>query len=207
MGPHFRQNSASTAVRHSAIAKGLYCKPEQQLSTGHPKPTFAGEHSVRDLTAVHDRQRARRPSQLLAQDQSAQRGASRFAGHCTLALWLFQPAGGSACSCSCSRDALTHLVTPSLACRRTSPSRDTESSTPLLANLTVCKQAGLDRCKLHRYVGPGAEDSDAASVRTTTPVKEQGPFFFFEVTVVNKGQQGFIGAACVQPADSCPLPG
>ena len=30
-----------------------------------------------------------------------------------------------------------------------------------------------------RYVGPGSDDSDAASVRTSAPVT--GPFFYFEV--------------------------
>ena len=42
-----------------------------------------------------------------------------------------------------------------------------------------------------RYVGPGTEDKDAASVRTRLPARDA--FHYFEVEVVNNGQLGFIG--------------
>ena len=43
-----------------------------------------------------------------------------------------------------------------------------------------------------KYVGPGENDTHAACVRTTEPALDA--FFYFEVEVVNKGRDAFIGA-------------
>lgn len=44
-----------------------------------------------------------------------------------------------------------------------------------------------------RYTGPGASDKDAASVRTDVPVPETMGAFYWEVTVLSTGRDGFIG--------------
>ncbi|GAB4824065.1 hypothetical protein N2152v2_011111 [Parachlorella kessleri] len=44
-----------------------------------------------------------------------------------------------------------------------------------------------------KYVGPGNDDRDAASVRSNYPVPSDLPIFYYEVEVVNKGRDGFIG--------------
>ena len=44
-----------------------------------------------------------------------------------------------------------------------------------------------------RYVGPGTSDKDAASVRADAPVPETVGAFYWEVTVVSAGRDGFIG--------------
>ena len=45
-----------------------------------------------------------------------------------------------------------------------------------------------------KYIGPGDDDKHAASIRTSDPVLDA--FFYFEVEVLNKGRDGFIGALC-----------
>jgi len=44
-----------------------------------------------------------------------------------------------------------------------------------------------------RYTGPGAEDSDAASVRADHCVPFGVGLFYYEIEVLNKGQNGFVG--------------
>ncbi len=44
-----------------------------------------------------------------------------------------------------------------------------------------------------KYVGPGSDDRDAAAVRTNHPVPPDCAVFYFEVEIVNKGRDGFIG--------------
>ncbi|GMH45879.1 hypothetical protein BSKO_13842 [Bryopsis sp. KO-2023] len=44
-----------------------------------------------------------------------------------------------------------------------------------------------------KYIGPGKEDSDAASIRTNHPVPMDCPLYYFEVTVLNAGSEGLIG--------------
>lgn len=44
-----------------------------------------------------------------------------------------------------------------------------------------------------KYIGAGASDSDAASIRADHPVPKDCPFYYFEVTVVNEGMKGLIG--------------
>lgn len=48
-------------------------------------------------------------------------------------------------------------------------------------------------CLRVTYKGAGKYDSDAAAVRTTLPVPPSCGIFFFEVTIVNKGRDGYIG--------------
>eukprot|EP01102_Stenamoeba_stenopodia_P002199 TRINITY_DN11980_c0_g1_i1.p1 TRINITY_DN11980_c0_g1~~TRINITY_DN11980_c0_g1_i1.p1 ORF type:complete len:423 (-),score=89.33 TRINITY_DN11980_c0_g1_i1:31-1299(-) len=43
------------------------------------------------------------------------------------------------------------------------------------------------------YKGAGKYDSDAAAVRTTQPVPPSCGIFFYEVRIVNKGRDGYIG--------------
>ena len=42
--------------------------------------------------------------------------------------------------------------------------------------------------------GPGDEDKDAASVRADHPVPFDVSLYYYEVQVVNKGRDGFVGA-------------
>lgn len=44
-----------------------------------------------------------------------------------------------------------------------------------------------------KYRGPGSDDRDAAAVRSNHPVPSSCPIFYFEVEIVNKGRDGFIG--------------
>lgn len=44
-----------------------------------------------------------------------------------------------------------------------------------------------------KYVGPGDEDKDAASVRADHPVPFDVSLYYYEVQVVNKGRDGFVG--------------
>jgi len=41
--------------------------------------------------------------------------------------------------------------------------------------------------------GPGDEDKDAASVRAEHPVPFDVSLYYYEVQVVNKGRDGFVG--------------
>ena len=50
--------------------------------------------------------------------------------------------------------------------------------------------------------GPGNEDKDAASVRADYPVPADLGLYYFEVTVVNKGRDGFIGQLTLLPVAS-----
>ena len=44
-----------------------------------------------------------------------------------------------------------------------------------------------------KYKGPGSDDRDAASIRTNNPIPQGCPVFYFEVEIVNKGRDGYIG--------------
>mmetsp|Transcript_18822 Transcript_18822/g.52489 ORF Transcript_18822/g.52489 Transcript_18822/m.52489 type:complete len:547 (-) Transcript_18822:205-1845(-) len=44
-----------------------------------------------------------------------------------------------------------------------------------------------------RYVGPGQQDSDAALILADRPVPRDRPLYCFEVEILNKGAEGFIG--------------
>lgn len=46
---------------------------------------------------------------------------------------------------------------------------------------------------LARYVGAGATDRDAASVRSDVPTSRREPLYYFEVRVRSTGREGFIG--------------
>jgi len=59
-----------------------------------------------------------------------------------------------------------------------------------------------------RYRGPGSDDRDAAAVRTNHPVPSRCPIFYYEVEIVNKGRDGFIGVGfAVQDVKLDRLPG
>jgi Ran-binding protein 9/10 len=43
------------------------------------------------------------------------------------------------------------------------------------------------------YKGPGSDDRDAAAIRTDHPIPSSCPLYYFEIEIVNKGRDGFIG--------------
>jgi hypothetical protein len=43
------------------------------------------------------------------------------------------------------------------------------------------------------YRGPGKTDQDAASIRANVPIPPEMGVFYYEVKIVNKGKEGFIG--------------
>ena len=67
-----------------------------------------------------------------------------------------------------------------------------ERSTSLLGPRGNARFLDVDGPRV-RYVGPGASDKDAASVRTDAPVPKTVGVFYWEVTVVSTGRDGFIG--------------
>ncbi|GLC42436.1 hypothetical protein PLESTF_000812400 [Pleodorina starrii] len=59
-----------------------------------------------------------------------------------------------------------------------------------------------------RYVGPGDDDSQAATIRANYPLPADCPLYYFEVKVLNKGQAGFIGIGfCTDEVLLTRLPG
>lgn len=52
----------------------------------------------------------------------------------------------------------------------------------------------LDCIRMTAMAGPGDEDKDAASVRADHPVPFDVSLYYYEVQVVNKGRDGFVGA-------------
>ncbi|CAG9462297.1 unnamed protein product [Pedinophyceae sp. YPF-701] len=59
-----------------------------------------------------------------------------------------------------------------------------------------------------KYVGPGSVDSHAAAIRANKPVPAGIPIFFFEVRIISKGEEGFIGIGlCRQDVPLGRLPG
>ena len=46
--------------------------------------------------------------------------------------------------------------------------------------------------------GPGDEDKDAASVRADHPIPFDVSLYYYEVQVVNKGRDGFVGIASLK---------
>ena len=51
----------------------------------------------------------------------------------------------------------------------------------------------IEGCRV-KYVGPGTDDRDAAAVRANHPVPLDCPLFYFEVEVISRGRDGYIGA-------------
>jgi hypothetical protein len=43
------------------------------------------------------------------------------------------------------------------------------------------------------YNGPGKNDSDAASIRADHGISSSCGLYYYEVTILNKGREGFIG--------------
>lgn len=44
-----------------------------------------------------------------------------------------------------------------------------------------------------KYKGPGSDDRDAASIRSNNPIPKGCPVYYFEVEILNKGRDGYIG--------------
>jgi hypothetical protein len=44
-----------------------------------------------------------------------------------------------------------------------------------------------------KYVGPGESDAQAATIFADKPVPQDVPLYYFEVTIVSKGDNGYIG--------------
>ncbi|RKO86445.1 concanavalin A-like lectin/glucanase domain-containing protein, partial [Blyttiomyces helicus] len=58
------------------------------------------------------------------------------------------------------------------------------------------------------YSGTGKDDKDAAAVRANHPIPPQCGLFYYEVTVVSKGRDGYIGIGfCIQNVKLGRLPG
>ncbi len=58
-----------------------------------------------------------------------------------------------------------------------------------------------------KYVGEGTDERDAASIRANQPVPNVA-IFYFEMEVINKGRDGFIGVGFAQANVNCDrLPG
>ncbi|GFR51231.1 hypothetical protein Agub_g13606, partial [Astrephomene gubernaculifera] len=59
-----------------------------------------------------------------------------------------------------------------------------------------------------RYVGPGEDDSHAAAIRANLPVPADCSLYYFEVRVLDRGQDGFIGVGfCTSDVRLARLPG
>ncbi|KXZ46470.1 hypothetical protein GPECTOR_43g906 [Gonium pectorale] len=59
-----------------------------------------------------------------------------------------------------------------------------------------------------RYVGPGTDDSHAATVRANYPLPSDVPLYYFEVKVLDRGRDGFIGVGfCTAEVLLSKLPG
>ncbi|KAJ3174031.1 Ran-binding protein 10 [Irineochytrium annulatum] len=43
------------------------------------------------------------------------------------------------------------------------------------------------------YIGPGATDEQAAAIRSNLPIPKEAGIFYFEVTIISKGRDGWIG--------------
>lgn len=70
--------------------------------------------------------------------------------------------------------------------------------------LMACHQMSCP-CPL---AGPGSADKDAASVRTDVCVPPALPVYYFEVEVVSKGREGYIGVGfCTADVNMDRLPG
>lgn len=70
-----------------------------------------------------------------------------------------------------------------------------------------CVELSSDNRRL-KYVGVGKDDTDAASVRSNFPMRSQCGIFYFEVEIVSKGRDGYIGIGfCWQSNLLSRLPG
>ncbi|CAM0138250.1 unnamed protein product [Umbelopsis sp. WA50703] len=70
-----------------------------------------------------------------------------------------------------------------------------------------CVELSSDNRRL-KYVGVGKDDTDAASVRANFPMRSQCGIFYFEVEIVSKGRDGYIGIGfCWQSNLLSRLPG
>lgn len=44
-----------------------------------------------------------------------------------------------------------------------------------------------------KYMGPGSDDRDAASIRANNPIPKSIPLYYWEVRILSRGRDGFIG--------------
>lgn len=59
-----------------------------------------------------------------------------------------------------------------------------------------------------KYVGPGELDQQAATIFADKPVPQDVPLYYFEVTILNKGDSGYIGVGfCADTVNPGRLPG
>lgn len=93
-------------------------------------------------------------------------------------------------------------------------SKDQSSSMPLQLPTTwnpkdKCSLLELSKGNLKvTYNGTGKNDSDAAAVRANYPMPYQCGLFYYEVTIVSKGRNGYIGIGfCTSSVDLKKLPG
>ncbi|SAM03725.1 hypothetical protein [Absidia glauca] len=65
-----------------------------------------------------------------------------------------------------------------------------------------------NQCLALKYAGPGKTEAHAASVRTNFPMRPQTGLFYYEVKILSKGDDGFIGIGfCTKDNDLERLPG
>jgi Ran-binding protein 9/10 len=48
-----------------------------------------------------------------------------------------------------------------------------------------------------RYIGPGDDDSQAATIRANHPVPASAGIYYFEIEVISKGRDGFISVGLI----------
>ena len=58
---------------------------------------------------------------------------------------------------------------------------------------TCCRARVLSQEGHDAFVGEGKSDSEAASIRTSAPIPPQMGIFYYEITVLRKGRDGYIG--------------
>lgn len=82
----------------------------------------------------------------------------------------------------------TYDITPSELSQDASA---TEDSTQSIRNIPASKQIKKNVCVA--YNGPGKTDSDAGSCRSDYPVDYAVGFYYYECTIENPGEHGYIG--------------
>ncbi|CAJ0754870.1 5518_t:CDS:10 [Entrophospora sp. SA101] len=72
-----------------------------------------------------------------------------------------------------------------------------------------CNHLNVEENKLKvNYTGSGKSDSDAAAIRANHPIPPQCGLFYFEVEIINKGKDGYIGIGfCTKSVALNRLPG
>jgi hypothetical protein len=103
------------------------------------------------------------------------------------------PAGAQPARASTGRAARAH--TAACAPPHDAPAADaarTRPSPPISPPKVLQQYLKVEGVSV-KYIGPGQNDSQAAAVRADNPVPPDVPLYYFEVLVVNKGAEGYIG--------------